>query len=118
MGVPKKFSEYRFVKYLQVTSSDLQLPQKLFFQRRQLFMAYLKNNVLIKKNDKCFTNIWRKISNTEFPLSCCLELLVIYKKSMLVSFCGKVLPGSKTKNDNSPQTRSTKYSKDSSGLPS
>ena len=53
------------------------------------------------------------ISNTEFPLSCCLEFR---KKSVLVSFCGKILPGGKTKNHGFPQTRSTKYSEDSSGL--
>ena len=49
--------------------------------------------------------------------SCCLEFLIIYKKSVQVSFCGKVLPGGKTKNHNSPQTRSTKYSEDGSDLP-
>ena len=53
------------------------------------------------------------ISNTEFPLSRCLEFL---KKSVLVSFCGEVLPGGKTKSHGSPQTRSAKYSEDSSDL--
>ena len=61
-------------------------------------------------------NFSTKISNTAFPLSCCLESLIIYKKPILISFCGKVLPGFKSKNDNSPQTRSTKYSEDSSDL--
>ena len=32
-------------------------------------------------------------------------------------FWGKVLPGSKTKNSNSPQPGSTNYSEDSTGLP-
>ena len=30
-----------------------------------------------------------KISNTEFPLSCCLDLLIIYKKSVPVIFVEK-----------------------------
>ena len=68
-------------------------------------------------NNECFTNFSTKISNTEFPLSCCLEFLIIYKKSFEVSVYGKVLPGSKTKNDNSPQTRGTKYSENCSDLP-
>ena len=69
---------------------------------------------------RIFLTTWKfstKISNTEFPLSCCSEFSIIYKKSMLVSFCGKVLPGNKTKNDDSPETRNTKYSEDSSDLP-
>ena len=64
-------------------------------------------------NDKCFTNFSTKNSNTEFPL----EFLIIYRKYVQVSFCGKVLPGSKTKNGNSPQPGSTKCSEDSTGLP-
>ena len=44
-----------------------------------------------------------KISNIEFPLSC-LEFLIIHKTSVQVNFCGKVLSGNKTENDNSPQT--------------
>ena len=43
--------------------------------------------------------------------------IIIYQKSMLVSFCGKVLPGGKTENDNSPLPESNKYSEDSSDLP-
>ena len=64
-------------------------------------------------NDKCFTDFSTKNSNSEFYL----EFLIIYKKYVQVSFCGKVLPGSKTKNGNSPQPGSTKYSEDSTGLP-
>ena len=59
-------------------------------------------------NSKCFANFLTKI-----PLSRCLEFL---KKSLLLNFCGKVLPGDKTKNHSSPQTQSTKYSEDSSDL--
>ena len=32
--VLQKISEHRFLKYFQVISSDLQLPQKPFFRRR------------------------------------------------------------------------------------
>ena len=49
-------------------------------------------------------------------LSYCLEFLIIYKKCVQVNFCGKVLPGNKTENDNSPQTRNTNFSEDSCDL--
>ena len=59
-------------------------------------------------NGKCFANF-----STKIPLSRCLEFL---KKSELVSFCGKVLSGGKTKNHSSRKTQSTKYFEDSSDL--
>ena len=34
-------------------------------------------------------NFSTKISNTAFPLSCCLESLIIYKKPILISFVEK-----------------------------
>ena len=69
--------------------------------------------MLYSISDKCFTNFSTKIFNTEFPL----EFLITSKKSGKVSFCGKVLSGSKTKNGNSPHLRSTKYYENSTGLP-
>ena len=36
-----------------------------------------------------YGNFLTKISNTEFLLSCCLEFLIIHKKIVQVSFCGK-----------------------------
>ena len=62
-------------------------------------------------------NFSTKTFNTKFPLTCCSEFIIIYENSVQVSFCGKVLPGNKTENDNSPQTRNTKYSEDSSNVP-
>ena len=49
-------------------------------------------------------------------LSYCLKFLIIYKKCAQVNFCRKVLPGNKTENDNSPQTRNTNFSEDSFDL--
>ena len=50
-------------------------------------------------------------------LSYCLEIFIIYKKSVQVTFREKLLLGNKTERDDSPQTRSTKYSENSSDLP-
>ena len=51
MGILQIFSEHRFAKCLQATSSDLQLPQKLFFHRKYLFMALMAavNQTVITK---------------------------------------------------------------------
>ena len=60
--------------------------------------------------------IFRQTSNTDFPLSCCLKFLIIHKLSIQVNFCGTMLPGNKTKNDNSPQKSKYKYFEDSSDI--
>ena len=49
--------------------------------------------------------------------SYCLKFLIIYKKCVQVNFCRKVLPGNKTENDDSRQTRNANFSEDSCDLP-
>ena len=60
------------------------------------------NNLLIHKRQG-FYEYFERISNTGFPLSHCLEFLIIHKKSIQVNFCERMLPGNKTENDNSLQ---------------
>ena len=55
--------------------------------------------------------------NKEFQHWVSFRIPRYLQKYVQVSFCGKVPPGSKTKNGTSPQTGSTKYSKHSTGLP-
>ena len=55
--------------------------------------------------------------NKEFQQWVSFRIPHYLQKYVPVSFCGKVLPGSKTEDGNSPQPGSTKYSEDSTGLP-
>ena len=57
-----------------------------------------------------------KFLNKEFQHWVSIRIPHYLQKICASEFLGKVLPGSKTKNSNSPQPGSTKYSEDSTGL--
>ena len=75
----------------------------------------MKNNILINKRQ-----VLDEFFDKDFQHGVSFKLLFrisdYLQKSVLISFRVKVLLGCKSKNDHSPQTRSTKYSEDSSDL--